>query len=52
MKFVLQKRTYLIIAILLFFAAVSIASTKPEEEEQAINAFTVDYEMSLYSENI
>lgn len=52
MKLVIQKRTYAIIAVLLLIAAMSIAATKPEEPEQSIEAFGVEYEMPDFSQEI
>lgn len=48
MKIFLRKRTYVIIAVLLLVAAMSIAATKPEEE-QITEAFELDYEMEEFN---
>jgi len=52
MRFRIQKKTYVIIAVLLFVAAISIAATKPEESEQSIDAFAVDYEMPDFNQKV
>ena len=52
MSHIIQKKTYVIIAVLLFIAAVSIASTKPEESKLSIEAFATEYELPMYMENI
>jgi len=49
MKIILQKKTYLIIAVLLLLAAISLASTKPDDEEidnvEAVQSYNVSFEI-------